>query len=99
MPDGSTVPVSTTELRYHADDPFAVRAAFCAGGGRLRPTRRQGQHMVRITLTSPAGRAELVVPTTVTAAFLRPPDAMVPPGTEHGPLDLDAELSDLLTGH
>ncbi|MQY39993.1 Sporulation-specific cell division protein SsgB [Streptomyces sp. RB17] len=33
LPDESVVPVPT-ELRYHAGDPYAVRAMFCPDAGR-----------------------------------------------------------------
>ncbi|MFG3023264.1 SsgA family sporulation/cell division regulator [Streptomyces sp. NPDC048254] len=34
MPDESVVPVPT-ELKYHAGDPYALRATFCPSGGRM----------------------------------------------------------------
>lgn len=49
-----------------------------------------GQHMVRIPLTPPAGRADLMFPWPVVTEFLQRTDAVVSPGTEHVHVDLDA---------
>ncbi|MEV7320669.1 SsgA family sporulation/cell division regulator [Streptomyces sp. NPDC093970] len=76
-----------------------LRGPAGIGDVRLRPTRHLHRHMLRITLASPGGRADLIVPRAALADFLRRTDALVPPGTEHVHLDLDAQLSEFLAGH
>ncbi|WP_030182787.1 SsgA family sporulation/cell division regulator [Streptomyces sp. NRRL S-813] len=69
------------------------------GDVRLRPARHQGQHMVQIVLTPPAGRVDLMFPWPVVTEFLQRTDAVVPPGTEPVHVDVDAQLMHLLAEH
>ena len=57
-PDGTTAPVET-ELRYRADDPFAVTMNFHAGGAVA--TWIMGRDLLAEGLIAPAGRGDVRV--------------------------------------
>lgn len=64
------------------------------GDVQIWPSRSHG--IVCIALASEEGEALLHAPAKVLESFLRRTDAVVPPGTEHGHLNLDQELSRFL---
>ncbi|MER7056617.1 SsgA family sporulation/cell division regulator [Streptomyces sp. NPDC000351] len=66
------------------------------GDVQIWPCRSRGLDVVCIALTSEEGEALLHAPARVLEAFLNRTEAVVPPGTEHGHLCLDEELSHLL---
>ncbi|MFC9165588.1 SsgA family sporulation/cell division regulator [Streptomyces fungicidicus] len=67
------------------------------GDVQLWPCRSHGLDVVCIALNSEEGKALLHAPARVLESFLERSAAAVPPGTEHGHLCLDEELSRLLT--
>ncbi|CAL9670507.1 Sporulation-specific cell division protein SsgB (plasmid) [Streptomyces sp. enrichment culture] len=66
------------------------------GDVQVWPCRSRGLDVVCIALTSEEGEALLHVPARVLERFLERTAAVVPPGTEHGHVCLDEELSRLL---
>jgi hypothetical protein len=66
------------------------------GDVQVWPARSHGLDVVCIALTSEEGEALLHAPARVLESFLKRTDAAVPPGKEHGHLDLDQELSRFL---
>jgi hypothetical protein len=69
-----------------------------AGDGDVRiwPSPEDLGGPVYVELCSPSGRALFAVPRPVLSDFVRRCHALVPPGSEAGFLDLDAELGMLL---
>lgn len=66
------------------------------GDVQVWPSRSHGLDVVCIALTGEEGEALLHAPARVLEAFLERTDAAVPPGAEHGHLDVDQELSRFL---
>ncbi|MGY1583945.1 SsgA family sporulation/cell division regulator [Streptomyces sp. MN13] len=66
------------------------------GDVQVWPSRSHGLDVVCIALNSEEGEALLHAPAKALESFLRRTDAAVPPGTEHGHLNLDQELSRFL---
>ncbi|GJF26557.1 SsgA family sporulation/cell division regulator [Streptomyces sp. HO565] len=66
------------------------------GDVQIWPCRSRGLDVVCIALASEEGEALLHAPARVLKGFLERTEAAVPPGTEHGHLCLDEELSRLL---
>ncbi|MFF4113580.1 SsgA family sporulation/cell division regulator [Streptomyces sp. NPDC001714] len=69
------------------------------GDVHMWPTADSGRDVVCIALSSPAGSALLEFPARGVESFLRETWSVVPPGSEAGRLDLDAELAQLLAGN
>ncbi|MFF4899731.1 SsgA family sporulation/cell division regulator [Streptomyces sp. NPDC001068] len=63
------------------------------------PAVDAGRATVFVGLRSPAGSALVAFPARDVESFLRETWSAVPPGSEADRLDLDAELSELLTGN
>lgn len=66
------------------------------GDVRVWPSRDHGHGVVCIALHSDQGVALLEAPARALLSFLKRTDALVPPGTEHHHLDLDADLFHML---
>ena len=68
------------------------------GDVRVWPAPQELGGPVYVELGSPSGRALFAAPRPVLAEFVHRCHALVPPGSEAGYLDLDAELDLLLHG-
>lgn len=82
-----------------ARDLLAEGLDFPRGQGdvQIRPEQRGGRRLVMICLTSPDGTAELEVDSEKVREFVLATEATVPRGSEHTVIDLDSELSGLLS--
>ncbi|WP_436738669.1 SsgA family sporulation/cell division regulator [Streptomyces sp. BBFR102] len=91
---GSRNPVHWTFARE-----LLVEGVFrpCGHGDvRIWPSKVDGRNVLQIALSSPDGDAMLQAPSVAVSAWLERTLALVPPGTEHERLELDAGLARLL---
>jgi hypothetical protein len=70
-----------------------------AGDVRVRPSSHAGRRVLDLSLSSPAGHADLELPAARVATFVRQTYAAVPAATEADLIDWDAELGPLFRPH
>jgi Streptomyces sporulation and cell division protein, SsgA len=96
--DISTGPDSAVTWHFSRELLTAGVADFCGEGDvRIEPVESGAGRMVRITLSSPDGIASLEAPLAQVTEFLTETYVLVPTGCESDFVDLDREISMLLS--